>query len=233
MTLLISLVTGHWNRPAALQRLVESVAAHTSQDWELVVADASDVPFTAGDQRVRVLDDRPKTTMVRGYNRAFAATRGEWVVWLNDDMTVEPGWDRAAVEFMEAHPEIGLGALYYAEGKLPFHVNMFHDTVYANCGILRRTLGEELGWFDAGLRMYGSDNSLTWKVLLNGLGVVGIPGARLKHHVVNDEQRRANHDHATMAADVALLERTYLPRLSEIQATYRRTAHLQGPLELR
>ena len=63
--------------------------------------------------------------------------------------------------------------------------------LYANFGILRRSLGKELGWFDEELTMYGSDNSLTFKTLLAGHGVTSIPGAKLIHHGHADQQRSA------------------------------------------
>lgn len=231
----ISIVTGTWDRRASLLRLVRAVADRTDVPWELIIADCSEKPFRDSDflahgGRVRVLDDRPKTSMIEGYRRAFDACTGTWVLWLNDDAEPMPGYARAAITFMERYPQIGLGALYYSEGPPPnpWRVNSFRGSIYANFGILRRDLGAELGWFNCGaMRMYGSDNALAFKVLLAGFGVVGIPGAYVVHHAVPDRQKQQNQ--AMRGTDPDILLDRFSRCLPLIQSTYEQHAHLQGP----
>lgn len=240
----LSIVTGHWNRHESMKRLVLSIAKHTKMDWELVVADCSDTPFEASkiggkqakevgttpydlSKRVRIIRDWPKTTMVAGYNKAFAACGGTWVVWLNDDAEVTENWDTEAVQYMQAHPEIGLGAMYYTDGGSAWFVQEYCGATYANFGIIRKEIGDRVRWFDSDLSMYGCDNSLTFKVLLLGMGCVGIPKARVIHHAPPDAQRIGNV--RTQQADKAILDAKYGAHLDKARATYERFKHLDGP----
>lgn len=224
----ISLVTGTWNRPDAFRRLVKAVFDRARVPTEIVVADCSEKPVASSDfpgLPISVIHDWPKTSMVRGYNRCFARARGDWVVWANDDAEPLPGWDEAALVFMQGHPEVGMGAVYYSQNGGPFHVNEYQGHVYANFGFLKRKLGDSLGWYDIDLRMYGSDNSLTLKVLLAGLGVVGIPGAYWLHHSVQDQQRMANEK--LQSVDATILHENYKDRFAAARAVFEKYRHLQ------
>lgn len=229
---MLSLVTGTRNRPDDFRRLVDSIERHTPMKWELVVSDASDTPIqnepVATDEtwpKIRVIPERPRLGCTVGYNRAFRKARGRFVIWLNDDCEVMPGYATAAIDFMEAHPEIGLGALYYADpNHQGFRVNtcMF-GMIYANFGILRRQLGNQVGWFDESVEMYGNDNSLAWRVLMAGKGIAAIPDARILHHSTNDAHRVENNNYAFRHTQAELLRVKYEPHLAEMRATYERT----------
>lgn len=231
----LSIVTGTRDRPDCFRRLLLSIVRHTQVPYELIVADASSVPYDVPLKPANIvwLPETPRLGMVKGYNRAFAAASGKWVIWLNDDCEVLPGYDTAAIDFMEANPKIGLGALYYIEKSLPkstFHVNTFLDMLYANFGIIRRELGKELGWFDEDLTMYGSDNSLTFKCLLAGHGVTAITGSKVIHHGHMDDQRRENM--RGQRVDAKHVMNKYMHRIDDMRAVYRQTRSVGGPLEL-
>jgi GT2 family glycosyltransferase len=222
---LLSLVTGTRNREFDFRRLVNSIAAHTRVPWELIVSDASDEPIETV-PNVQIIPERPRLGCTRGYNVAFRQASGKYVLWLNDDCEVMPGYATAAIAFMESHPEIGLGALYYAdEGtRESWHVNtcMF-GMLYANFGILSRELGDQVGWFDDELTMYGNDNSLAYRVLLAGKGIAPIPEARILHHSTRDQHRIENNDYAYRHQQADLLRAKYGPRLAEMREVYERT----------
>jgi GT2 family glycosyltransferase len=62
--------------------------------------------------------------------------------------------------------------------------------VYGNFNLLRRELGEQVGWFDERLTTgYGCDNSLCCRVLERGMGVVGVRDARVLHYREQDATR--------------------------------------------
>lgn len=228
MTPTLSLVTGSLNRPESLWRLVVSVLAHTTVPWEMIVSDASDktTENTFG-SNVTIVPEKPRLGFVAGYNRAFSLCKGKWVVWLNDDAEVQPGYDVAAVNFMESNPAVGLGVFYYAEDRLPFKVCSYRGMIYANFGIISRELGNAVGWFDSDLTMYGSDNSLTFRVLLAGRGVASIPGARVWHHVQMDQWKTENQNYRP--GDSQKLHQKYSELLPEIRRVYDRFKYLSGP----
>jgi len=216
----LSLVTGTVNRPIPFANLVRSIVEHTTVDWELVVSDASDVPVVCEAPRVRLLPEKPRLGCVKGYNRAFRAAKGEWVIFLNDDAEVTAGYDTAAIRFMEAHPQIGLGCLHYSEDGGEFKANDAWGVPYANFGILKRELGDKVGWFDEALIMYGNDNSLTFRVLLADKGVAQIPESRILHHSTKDAMREGNQRYR--AQDTRILQESYMPARSYWLATYRK-----------
>jgi GT2 family glycosyltransferase len=214
----LSLVTGTVNRPHEVRRLIASVLTHTKVDFELVIADASTEPVVWDDPRVRILPERPRLGYTKGHNMAFRQCRGEWVLYLNDDAEVCPGYAETAIAFMEANPHIGLGCLPYSNRGGPFVVNQYWNMIYANFGILRRSLGDALGWFNESIRMYGSDNALTFDVLLAGLGVAEIKGAHIIHHETDDANRSDNQ--IGRDRDGEILYEQYWPRLEEMRNTY-------------
>lgn len=216
----LSLVTGTLNRPVEFRRLVDSIITNTTVDWELIVSDASDFPTEPIDERITILEERPRLGYCAAYNRAFAHCRGEFVIFLNDDARVCAHYDVNAIAFMERNPQIGLGALYYSNQGQPFAVNIYAQMIYANFGILRRSLGEQLGWFWSELRMYGTDNALAFDVLLAGLGVAGIENARIIHDETADAQREFNQINRCEGADA--LQAKYSPRWEEMKAVYHR-----------
>jgi GT2 family glycosyltransferase len=231
---ILSLVTGTLNRPLHFKRLLRSITERTYASWELVVSDASDVedghyPYTANlPENIIVLPERPRLGCVKGYNRAFARARGKWVIWLNDDAEVMPGYDKAAITFMESYgDEIGLGALYYAENVLPYSINWYQGLPYANFGIISKELGDRIGWMDPDLHMYGNDNSVAFKVLLSGKGIGSIPDARIWHHVILDQWKVENQKHRS--PDSRTLLSKYQPLLPQMKAVYEKYKKFVGP----
>ncbi len=225
---MISLVTGTLNRPQGFKALLDSIIANTSMDWELVVGDATnprsytlDVP-----KNVTVLHENPRRGHCKGYNECFRACEGDWIIWLNDDAEVCPNYDIEAVKFMVAHPSIGLGALHYSENGGPFHVNSAWEVVYANFGIFRKSVGEQIGYFDEGMAMYGGDNSLALRMLLHDYGIADIPNAKILHNPINDQTRRENQE--LRNRDNKVLQDSYMSLRRYWQATYRKHAVLNG-----
>lgn len=217
----LSLVTGTLNRPESFKRLVDSVIRHTVTPFEMVVSDASAEPYGFPfPDNIRILPERPRLSCVAGYNKAFWECRGKWVIWLNDDAEVCEGYDTEAIRFMQESPRIGLGALHYAEAGGPFHVNSAWGAIYANFGIISRDLGNQVGWFDEDLEMYGCDNSLTLRVLLADRGVADIPAARVLHHSVQDATRAGNQKNRMR--DTYILQEKYLPLKRQWQSAFRR-----------
>ncbi len=216
----LSLITGTRNRPEGIQRLIVSVVNHTTCSYEFLVGDVSDTPTTFSylPDHVRILEERPRLGHTKGYNKLFRMAQGEWILWLNDDAEVTEGYAEKAIWFMEHHPRIGLGALVYSENGGPFHVNAAWGAVYANFGIFKRELGEQVGYFDEDIEMYGADNSLAFRILLAGRGIASIQDAKVLHHSVDDEMRQDNQK--GRMRDNRVLSAKYMPSRPQWLATY-------------
>lgn len=231
----LSYVVGTLDRPEGYARLLRSLVETTPFPWELVVRDGSESGYAGPGHRPNALGEvvavrtYPPDSLVSGYNRAFARARAPWVLWLNDDAEVMPGTAQTAVAFMERHPEIGMGAIYYQEGPgTVLRVNEYKRCLYGNFGILPRALGTVVGWFGTELESYGCDNRLSFEVLLTGNGIAAVPGTWIIHHVdTNPRKERDSREHRGGASD--WLERTYADRLDRIRTVHDRYRHLGGP----
>lgn len=221
----LSIITGTMDRSEPFENMIRSVVENTQDvDFEIVVADASRgrcYTNRNGDwPMVRVIEERERLHHVKAYNTAFREATGGWVIWLNDDCEVEKEWASRSIAFMERNPGIGLGCIAYSENDGPCHARTYHGMHYANFGILRRSLGDSVGWFDECCVQYGGDNSLAYRVLLGGLGVAPIPWVGIKHWVRQDIARGGNV--AMQPADVLALAGKYDARIDEMRAVYDR-----------
>lgn len=221
----LSIIVGTLDRPGSLETLINSINTNTTiVDWELIISDAGiKFPLDVDDFRnyklreggdIRLLLERPRLGHVAGYNRAFRSAKGEYVCWLNDDAVVVKGWDKC-VEVMEKNPWIGMGALKFGTFSDNYLSFDYQGLPYANFGIIKRTLGEELGWFDEDiLYFYGGDNSLAFKVYLKNMPVVPLPGGHVIHRPFMDDYRTENE--ARQAGDAYHLMERYRPMLVEM-----------------
>lgn len=219
MAPLLSIIVGTRDRESGYRAMLESIDRNTlGVDWELLVEDVSDRPgyvLSRGDQIRAFRHDHPDGH-IKGYNRMFRQARGEWVTWLNDDAVVMPDWARVAINWMQNRPQVGLGCLTWKDAEGPWHVSVFVDLPYANFGILRRQTGDRLDWFDEDLRFYGGDNSLAFRVMLDGLGCIGIPGEFVHHFRTADRHRP--HNEATQPVDHQKMLEKYMPKLGQMIA---------------
>ncbi len=187
----MSIVVGTRNRPEAWKRFLQSVRDTMTVPYEVLVGDASDDPrYVEEEEHVRVLVERPRLGYCRGFNRCFWHSKSEYVAFFNDDAVLLSGWDRAALDFMRANPCVAVGAVYFKDScghnNSPNHTlqSAFGLTV-ANFGVVKRTLGCDLGWFDERFTMYGREYNLMeappdqqlFKSLWDGKG----PELREKH----------------------------------------------------
>ena len=207
----MSIVIGTRHRPDAYRRFLQSFLDSVTVLTEVIVLDASDErTYTLEDPPASTLGpdvlgelvihhEKPRLGTIRGYNVGFGFAHGRYVTWFNDDVELERGWDKIAVDYMDAHPEIGIGAVYFKDRcgeswQNHYAIQHWQGMQYANFGVVRREWGNEIGWFDerTGAKMYGCDNSICLNMLAAGHAVVPIPGCKCKHWRTLDEDRRLN-----------------------------------------
>lgn len=109
----VSVVILCWNSLPWLQRFLPSLVAHTPSDLAEIVLvdnDSSDdtVTWLSAEYpgiTLQVLDRN--FGYAGGYNLALANIKSEYVILLNSDVEVTPGWIENLVSFMDDHPEAG------------------------------------------------------------------------------------------------------------------------------
>jgi len=148
--------------------------------------------------------ESPRLFPNKGYGAACRRATGSFVAYFNDDCEILPGWDRTAIDFMDANPQVGIGAIYFRDNNGPWNFQTFWQMCFGNFGVVRREAGEQVGWFDEReafipeyqraecLRFYGNDVGLALKLIDAGWGSVPIPGCKVQHYREQDEERREN-----------------------------------------
>ncbi|HSW46566.1 MAG TPA: glycosyltransferase, partial [Phycisphaerae bacterium] len=161
----------------------------------------------------------------KAYNKGFRAAAGNYVMWLNDDSYPLGGAVEAAVRMIERPDcaDVGMVAFYHNfdrplnrldslthDGKT-YGVYNVRGYPYANFGLLRRSLLEQLGYLDERYYFCAWDPDLSLKVQREtGLKVIGCREALIYHEELIDE--RKSEDLGVWDADNAkLFAKWHLP----------------------
>jgi GT2 family glycosyltransferase/glycosyltransferase involved in cell wall biosynthesis len=158
---------------------------------------------------IRALRNAENHGFIGACNAGLATARGEFVVFLNNDTAVRPGWLEALVDTFESRPDCGLAGakLVYPDGRLqeaggivfsdasgwnygrfgdPAHpaFNYVREVDYVSGAaiMLRRDLLERFGGFDTRYRpAYYEDTDLAFRVREVGLRCYLQPAAEVVH----------------------------------------------------
>lgn len=210
----VSIVIPVYNHFAHTLVCLRSLAEHPGTvPFEVIVVDdcSSDetpdrLPAIAG---IRALRNAENLGFIGACNAGLAAARGEFVVFLNNDTAVRPGWLEALVGTFDSRPDCGLAGakLVYPDGRLqeaggivfsdasgwnygrfgdPGHpaFNYVREADYCSGAaiMLRRALLERFGGFDTRYRpAYYEDTDLAFRVREAGLKCYYQPAAEVVH----------------------------------------------------
>lgn len=159
---------------------------------------------------VRVIVSGVNLGFSAGNNRAAAIARGEYLVFLNDDTEVRPGWLEALLRTADRHPEAGAvgskvvhpdgrmqeaGSIIWNDGstigvgrgipEASSRWDFMREVDYASaCSLLvRRDLFEQIGGFDARFFPgYNEDVDLCLSVQTRGHRILYEPRSVIVHH---------------------------------------------------
>lgn len=163
----------------------------------------------AAHPRARLLEFAENRGFAAAANAGIEATGGEWILLLNNDATLDPG---AVIELLAAaadRPRVGalaaqmrfaadgrinsagfgvdkLGVPFERHiGRLPEEAEQLPTTVFGASGgaaLVRRTMAEEVGGFDASFYLYFEDVDLAWRARMRGWECLYVPAAVAYHH---------------------------------------------------
>ncbi len=111
--MLVSVITPSFNQAAYLEETIRSVLDQTDVNLEYIIIDGGSTdgsPEIIARYANRLAywvseKDRGQTDAI---NKGFARARGDVLAWLNSDDTYAPGALRAAVTYLQTHPQTGL-----------------------------------------------------------------------------------------------------------------------------
>ncbi len=111
-TLTYSIVIVNHNGGSLIPACIESVFKHT-HDFELILVDNhskdnSDLEVANKFPEVLVLKNSDNVGFAKANNMGIRRAKGQWVVLLNPDTVVTPGWLDALARCAQSSPEIGI-----------------------------------------------------------------------------------------------------------------------------
>jgi GT2 family glycosyltransferase/glycosyltransferase involved in cell wall biosynthesis/2-polyprenyl-3-methyl-5-hydroxy-6-metoxy-1,4-benzoquinol methylase len=207
----VSIIMGTHSNLPVLRRALDSIFEHTPPGYELIVVDNGS---TDGTGLYLASLDYPHLKVVRNRdNQSFAAFNNqgqrhatrEYILYLNDDVEVFPGWIEPLIEVLDSSPGVGAvgSRLLYPDGRVqhdgkmfkksdltPYHINMGGrpvpdespievDALTAACLMLRRDLA---GYSTDYKRGYYEDTDLCMRIKEKGFALVLHRGSVIIHY---------------------------------------------------
>ncbi len=110
---LVTIVTPSFNQARFLEETIRSVLAQDYPYIEYIVIDGGSTDGSV--EIIKTYADRlawwvsePDRGQTDAINKGFSRAKGEILAWLNSDDTYQPGAVSAAVQYLNAHPAIGM-----------------------------------------------------------------------------------------------------------------------------
>lgn len=211
----VSIIIPVYNRWQLTQRCLESICGATEQaTYELIVVDNHSTDDT---NRVLQAVEGDITVLRQPTNRGFAAAcnagarlaQGEYLLFLNNDTEVKPGWLDTMLECARSEENVGaVGAkLLYPAGdvqhagiaisvkRVPYlifqHFGAEHPAVCETremqavtgaCMLVPKTVFDQAGGFDEEYHNGFEDVDFCLRLRQNGLRVIYCPKATITHH---------------------------------------------------
>lgn len=186
---LVSIIIATMGR-GYLRKCLWSIELYTPVPYEvvLVMPESVEFPFST-EYHPRIIREAEPRGCVAAYNKGFREGQGKFLCHLNDDMEVCPNWMTAMLELVGDRNV--QGAFYLKEPTTNgFIVNSIYNRLYGNFSLGKKSLYEELGYWDEIYTHYGGDPDFSLKVWHAGYEVVATPLAKVVHHCINDGVRK-------------------------------------------
>jgi len=212
--MLISIVSGTYNRFSILQRMMASVRRQMFPGihYEFIIVDGGSTDGT-----LAWLREQPDVTLIehgelRGAIPAFCdgarKAQGDYVIMANDDITFHDYSILAAIAYLETTPTCGAVAFADDRQQKGNHRVMVHPTRdangtkvitnYAQVGMFRRWLGDLAGWWGdqdeymSQARTYAGDNFLSARIWEMGYTVDAVAQCTIDDAITRDGMRKLN-----------------------------------------
>lgn len=212
----VSIIVVNYNGGEHLRRCLESLVNDSYPNPEIIVLDnaSSDESLAAATSSQKY----PDITFIRssrnlgyagGINHVLSSATGEYVAVLNMDVTVEAGWLKPLVQFLEEHKHVGAvnplitladGLNINAGGQnihitgLGFNrwlgraVNTVKRTplripgIQGSAFVTSRALLELIGGMDEDGFLYHEDVNFSWLLRMMGFELYCLPESVVRHH---------------------------------------------------
>ena len=207
----VSIIIGSHNNLPYLKGTVDSLLKYTPPGFELIVVDNGSGDGTGlylaslDYPHLHVIRNRENQDFATFNNQGQQVATRPYILYLNDDMEVGPGWLEPLIEMLDSHPKVGAvgSRLLYPDGRVQHDGKMFRktdlttghinmggqpdhderplevDDLTAACLLVRR----ELAGFSTDYRRgYYEDTDLCLRIKEQGYALVLHRGSVFIHH---------------------------------------------------
>lgn len=205
-----SIVIPVWNGISVLSECLSAIYACTGDELlEVIAVDNASADGSAA----LIADCYPQVHLIRqpvnlgfpgGVNSGVEAARGDFLVLLNQDCVVHPGWLSALAQALQSHPEAGIagctilnadgtvnhaGAIIRRPDAWGLHLTEIREEqpgiaefVTGAAMVIRRQTWEAVGEFDEGYYPgYYEDVDYCYRARRRGIETIYVPAARVTH----------------------------------------------------
>lgn len=213
--MILSIVTGTFNRLAHLQRMIASarvqIPRHIGHEFIVVDGGSTDgtLAWVQAQPDIRTIGHGELRGAIRAFCDGAQMAQGDYVLLANDDIEFHPHSIMRAVAYLEQHRACGAVAFADNRGMQMGHGNQYRvermpaisaegkptALTYAQVGLFRRWLGDQIGWWGAddpymrNSRTYGGDNFLSSRIWELGYSVDAVDGCTIDDLIAEDALR--------------------------------------------
>ena len=175
----VSIITLTFNKAEFTYQYLESIIAHTDIPYELIIVDncSHDETTSLLDrlENVTIIKNNENLGFIKGCNQGASKARGKYLLFLNNDINVTPGWLSKLVKTIENYPKCGAvgckliwpngklqeaGSIIWSDGSAlgygregdPMHPEYSYlrevDYCSGACLLVRKDIFQQLGLFD-------------------------------------------------------------------------------------
>jgi GT2 family glycosyltransferase/Flp pilus assembly protein TadD/glycosyltransferase involved in cell wall biosynthesis len=116
---LVSMVILTCNQLEYTRKCLDSIFEHTKAPFELIIVDngstdgtveflESEILKNGDDARIKIIKNNENKGFAGGNNQGMAAASGDYILLMNNDVVVTPGWLERMLSCAEKRPEIGI-----------------------------------------------------------------------------------------------------------------------------
>jgi GT2 family glycosyltransferase len=214
---LVSIVVLNYNGKKHLHNCISTVLENSYPNFEVVLVDNASTDGSIqpiqnrydADPRLQIIKSSKNLGYSGGNNLGLEHSKGRYIVFLNNDTTVEPDWLSYLVEALEHDSTIGIAqSLIYSMDKKSIQSAgwLYSDYLikkYALCAdkpaslkfkpvfdisftcgasmIVRREILDEMGAFEPSVPFFYDDTLLTLKTRLLGKRAVTVSASKMCH----------------------------------------------------
>lgn len=216
---LVSIIIVNFNGGDVFKNCLNSLSKISYSNWELIIVDngstddSETLPrnFQFLISNFQLIKNKENVGFAKANNQGFARSKGKYILLLNNDTKVNPGFLKYLVSRMEADPSLGVvqpklkimddpklldnsGAFLTKSGFLQHWGYLAKDGSEFNrekevfstkgaCMLIRRNVIAKVGLFDEDFVSYMEETDFCWRVWLFGYRVVFLPQVYIFHKV--------------------------------------------------